>query len=153
MELSFFTAKNAKVAKISHYLGDLGVLGGNCYCLRRSSLRGCEFAGDGVVEDLLKNPADGAVERFEFDGDAANAFADNMAAMGDIDDFVAQFEFQRDVDVLAGTKQAFIGGQEKATEAPILDRKSLVVDDDDAAVIITAGKAALRFRGVGIAGG
>lgn len=76
------------------------------------------------------------------------ALADHAAPVMNIEDRVADFEFQGEVECLRRAEQAVIARQLHAAEAPVLHREGMAIDHDDATVIGAARMAAAR--GIGI---
>ena len=110
-----------------------------------SNLRSGEFRSDRIVDNLLKDAADSLAGRFEFDGDFFARLADNAAALCDINDGVAQFEFEDDIDLRPCAEQASIGGYKDASKAPVLDREGLPANNRNAAVTAPAGCPSAGF--------
>ena len=91
---------------------------------------------------FLEALADGLCQRFERERDFAMTLADHLAAMMNIEDGIANFKFQSEVESLAGAEQAVIAAQLHAAKTPVFNRKCMAVNNNNATISSPARMAA-----------
>lgn len=111
-----------------------------------------EFARNVIVHDLLEFFRDFVGQRFELDRQTVAHLADDAAAMGNIDDFVGEAEFHRNLDRRGDAEHALVSLHQHSAVAPVVNGIGFSVDHGNAIVRRAPGRFAACTFAIVVAG-